>query len=116
MVVTREFTFSSAHRLVAYEGRCENLHGHTYRLAVSVDAPMGKDGMAFDFIKLREIVRAEAVEILDHRFLNDLIPQSTSENIAIWAWNRLKDKLPLCEIRLYESPDTYVTYRGETQA
>jgi 6-pyruvoyltetrahydropterin/6-carboxytetrahydropterin synthase len=115
MLVTREFDFSSAHRLVEYEGRCENLHGHTYRLSVTVEAPMGKDGMAFDFIRLKEIVRKEVVDVLDHRFLNDIIPQSTAENIAIWSWKALADLLPLHEIRLYESPDSYVTYRGEEE-
>ena len=113
MLVTKEFTFSSAHRLVEYEGRCENLHGHTYRIAVTVEAPLGDDGMAFDFVKLKEIVFREVVDVLDHRFLNDIIPQSTAENIAIWSWEKLSDLVPLVEIKLYESPDSYVTYRGE---
>jgi 6-pyruvoyltetrahydropterin/6-carboxytetrahydropterin synthase len=115
MLVTKGFDFSSAHRLVEYKGRCENLHGHTYRLEVTLAAKMGAHGMAYDFLKIKEIVKREVVDVLDHTFLNDIIPQSTAENIAIWSWERLRDLLPLFEIRLFESPDSFVTYRGEEE-
>jgi len=76
---------------------------------------MGAHGMAYDFLKIKEIVKREVVDVLDHTFLNDIIPQSTAENIAIWSWRRLRDLLPLFEIRLFESPDSCVTYRGEEE-
>ncbi len=113
MLVTKEFTFSSAHRLVEYQGRCENLHGHTYRMAVTVEAPPGPDGIAFDFMKLKEIIHRDVISVLDHRFLNDIIPQSTAENIAIWVWRKLEGAIPLVEVKLFESSDSYVTYRGD---
>ncbi|MBU0756106.1 MAG: 6-carboxytetrahydropterin synthase [Planctomycetes bacterium] len=113
MLVTKEFSFNGAHKLIGYKGKCEQLHGHTWTLHVTIQAPVGPDGLAFDFIKLKEIVQEEALSQLDHRYLNDLIPNPSAEHIAIWTWERLKDRLPLFEIKVFETPTSFVTYRGE---
>jgi len=117
MLVTKEFLFDSAHNLPNYHGKCERLHGHTYRLQVTIDAPVEPEtGMALDFAVLGDIVEREVVAVLDHRYLNELIPISSAENVTLWIWNRLRGKLPrakLAEIRLFETPTSSVTYRGE---
>lgn len=112
MLVTKEFEFDAAHNLVDYGGRCENLHGHRWKVQVTVDAPVGKDGIAFDFARLKEIVEEKVIKKLDHAYLNHLLSQPSTENIVLWIWKRLKN-LPLYEINLWESPTSWVTYRGE---
>lgn len=112
MLITKEFEFDAAHNLVNYQGRCENLHGHRWRLQVTVKAPVGKDGIAFDFVRLKEIVEEKVIKKLDHSYLNDLLSQPSTENIASWIWRRL-ESLPLYEVKVWESPTSSVTYRGE---
>lgn len=112
MRVTKTFAFEAAHRLLDYQGKCERLHGHSYKLAVTVDAPVRPDGIAFDFVDLKRIVKTRVVDVLDHRYLNDYVPKSTAENMAAWIWNRLAE-LPLAEITLWETDSSSVTYRGE---
>lgn len=113
MLVTKEFSFSGAHNLVGYQGKCEKLHGHTWKVLVTVDSPVGENGLAFDFVTLKQIVIDKAIETLDHSYVNDIIKNPSAENISIWIWAQLKDEIPLHEIKVYESPTSYVTYRGE---
>lgn len=112
LLVTREFTFDSAHNLPRYHGKCEFLHGHTFRIQVTVKAPLDPwSGMSFDFHDLKTIVKTRVVDILDHTYLNERIPNPSAEHIAIWAWRQMED-LPLYEIRIWETPTSHVTYRG----
>lgn len=116
MLVTREFVFDAAHNLPHYKGKCERLHGHTYRLQVTVDAPVNpKTGIAFDFAELGAVVKKEVIEVIDHTYLNERIPISSAENLSVWIWERVQEKLPvpLTEIKLFETPTSSVTYRGE---
>ena len=117
MLVTKEVTFDSAHNLPNYHGKCERLHGHTYRLQVTIDAPIDEQtGMALDFAILGDLVEREVVAVLDHQYINEIIPISSAENVALWVWRKLQPKLPrakLAEIRLWETPTSSVTYRGE---
>jgi 6-pyruvoyltetrahydropterin/6-carboxytetrahydropterin synthase len=115
MRVTKEFRFDAAHNLIHYKGKCERLHGHSYRLLVTIRGPVGPDGIVMDFEDLDRAVRERVISRLDHSYLNDLIPQSSAENIAIWIWEQLRD-LPLCEVALYETPTSFVTYGGEGSA
>ncbi len=111
MRVTREFRFEAAHNLLEYRGACERLHGHSYLLQVTVEAPVGQDGLAFDFARLKEIVEERVLARLDHAYLNEVVPQSSAENVAIWVWERLKD-LPLAEVKVFETPTSWVAYGG----
>jgi len=115
MLVSKVFTFDAAHQLTDYHGECENLHGHTFRLTVTVENRVQKDGMAFDFVLLKTAVREKIIARLDHTYLNDLMPNPSAENLAIWIWDELAKVLPvaLAEIQLGETPTSYVTYRGE---
>ena len=112
LLVTREFTFDSAHNLPRYHGKCEFLHGHTFKIQVTVKAPLDTwSGMSFDFHDLKQLVKSRVVDVLDHTYLNERISIPSAEFIAIWSWRQLKD-LPLFEIKIWETPTSHVTYRG----
>lgn len=111
MLVTKIFQFDGAHNLLQYKGKCEKLHGHTWTLHVTVEAEVGAGGIAFDFNKLKEIVESNVISILDHSYVNDVVPDPSAENIAIWIHEQLRNDLPVHEIRVYETPTSYVTYR-----
>lgn len=114
MLIAKEFTFDSAHRLPNYNGLCANLHGHTYRLIVSLNGKIKEDGMVIDFSILKKIVSKKALKLLDHKFLNDVIHYPTAENIAVWIWKQLVKDLPeLYEIVLWETPTSHVIYKGD---
>jgi len=117
MRVTKEFTFDAAHNLPNYHGKCERLHGHTYRIQVTIEAPVDpQTGMALDFAILGDVVKEEVVDALDHRYINEIIPISSAENVAMWAWQRVSGRLQrakLREIRLWETPNFFVTYHGD---
>jgi 6-pyruvoyltetrahydropterin/6-carboxytetrahydropterin synthase len=110
-----EFNFCCAHALPFYDGPCRRMHGHHYRLLVSIQGkPDPKSGMIIDFEELRRIVLTHAVGVVDHRNLNDLMENPTAENLIVFLWSRLKENLPgLRELRLWETPEYSVAYRGD---
>jgi 6-pyruvoyltetrahydropterin/6-carboxytetrahydropterin synthase len=109
-----EFYFAAAHRLPRYEGPCFRMHGHNYRMFVSVEGEVDpRSGMVADFGRIKELVTEHVLSRADHRTLNDVLENPTAENIARWAFEALAPHLPnLVEVRLYEVPDCCVTYRG----
>jgi len=115
--IAKEFKFSSAHKLTKYKGKCENLHGHTYRLQVKVKGQQGDDGLVMDFVEMKKIVNEKVVDKLDHAYLNDFFENPTAETIAVWIWDELFKEfggdVELEEIVLYESDGSWVVYRGE---
>lgn len=115
MRVRRRFPFEAAHVLPDHPGKCRNLHGHSYVLHVTVDRPVAPGtGMAIDFGDLKRIVREHVVDVLDHRYVNDVLENPTAERMAVWCWERLHDPLPgLVEIELHETENCSVVYRGE---
>jgi 6-pyruvoyltetrahydropterin/6-carboxytetrahydropterin synthase len=108
MRLCREFYFDAAHYLPEYKGKCENLHGHTYKLEIVVDDAVQKDGMVIDFSKMKRIIEHEVLEQLDHSSLNDLLPNPTAEHIIEWIASRLKGKLSLSSIKLWEGAGKWV--------
>jgi 6-pyruvoyltetrahydropterin/6-carboxytetrahydropterin synthase len=112
-LVTKEFRFESAHFLPKYYGKCENLHGHSYRLQVTVKIPkLNDDGLAYDFVKLKKIVTEEVVDVFDHKLINDYVPIASAEHMALWIWDRIAPKIPIFQIQLWETDTCFVTYRG----
>lgn len=113
MKVCKEFTFDAAHFLVNYKGKCENLHGHTYRLRVTIEGPLKENGLVMDFVAIKEIVKRKVIDRLDHTNLNDTIEQTSAENIAMWIWDEIKPEIPdLCEVRVWETADSFAIYEG----
>jgi 6-pyruvoyltetrahydropterin/6-carboxytetrahydropterin synthase len=118
MILVKEFTFDSAHNLINYNGKCEHLHGHTYKLVVKISGTPDTNGLLIDFVELKKIVNDEIIEVLDHKYLNEIIEQPTAENIAVWIWNHLKEKIRrpnarLYEIEVWETATSGVIYNGE---
>lgn len=132
--LTRRETFAAAHRLFKqgltdeenFElfGKCSspNWHGHNYTLEVVVAGDVNPEtGFVLDLKHLKEIIRKNVIEKVDHKnlntdtdFMRGLIP--TSENIVTAIWNQLKDKIPagkLYAVKLYETENNYFEYRGE---
>jgi 6-pyruvoyltetrahydropterin/6-carboxytetrahydropterin synthase len=114
MILRKEYGFEAAHFIYNHPGKCRNLHGHSYRLFVSLEGEVDPGtGMIIDFDDLSKIVNEHVLSRLDHRFLNDLIPLSTAENIALWIWEQLRPVLPgLTQIEVFETQDNCVIHRG----
>jgi 6-pyruvoyltetrahydropterin/6-carboxytetrahydropterin synthase len=117
-----ESSFSGAHRLRGYDGECEGLHGHNWKVEVFVaSATLGKDGMVLDFRKLKETTQA-VLETLDHKYLNE-IPyfaeiNPSSENIAKYIFDRVKERLEgaqakLTRVTAWESENACASYRED---
>ncbi len=115
MIVRRRFEFEAAHRLPNHPGKCRDLHGHSYKLTVSVDRPVDPEsGIAIDFSDMKKVIRCEVIDLLDHKYMNDLIDNPTAEVMSVWIWQRLSETLPgLVEIELHETSKCSVVYRGE---
>ncbi len=107
------FTFAASHFLTNYHGKCENLHGHNYKLIVTIEGPIQKDGMVMDYQAIKKIVNENVIDHLDHKHLNDIIKNPSSENIAVFIWEHLAKKLPLKKIRLYETENYFCDYEGK---
>ena len=118
---TKSFTFDAAHFLPEHKGKCANMHGHTYRLEVTVVRDNGTlgnggsdEGMVIDFTDLKAIVKAEVIDKMDHKVLNDVLPfRTTAENMAAYIFEVLTEKLQASgvivdRIKLWETPDSYV--------
>ena len=115
-----EESFSAAHQLPGYPGACSRLHGHNYRVRLTVRGDeLNEQGMLVDFAELKRICR-DALGRLDHRFLNDL-PEfqdrpPTSENLARLIFAQVASRLPagparLAEVTVFESEVARATYR-----
>ncbi len=117
MQIFKTFTFDSAHFLphVPEGHKCKEIHGHTYRMTVYIEGPLDPHiGWVADFADIKKAIEP-IVKIVDHRLLNDLpgLENPTCENIAVWLWNRIKEKIPaLVKIELHETPTSGVIYTG----
>lgn len=118
MILIKEFEFDAAHNLINYKGKCEKLHGHTYKLVVKLEGYKDDEDMVFDFVELKYIVKSEIIDKFDHSYINDFIKQPTAENIAIFVWEKLYDKVKrdnckLYEVQVWETKTSGIVYRGE---
>jgi 6-pyruvoyltetrahydropterin/6-carboxytetrahydropterin synthase len=111
MYVRRDFKFDAAHNLVNYHGKCERLHGHTYKIAVVLEGVPDGEGMVMDFAELKATVNEHVLSKLDHAYINDLIPQPSAENIALWIFRTLdaplkRENCSLHEVSVWETEDS----------
>ena len=115
MQITKIFTFDSAHKLDWYKGKCHDLHGHTYKLEITLEGNIDKNGIVLDFNVLSDAVKANIIEKLDHKYLNDIITNPTAENMVIWIFKQLRlhrslrlENINIKKIKLYETPTSFV--------
>ncbi len=110
-----EADFSSAHNLRGYKGKCEELHGHNWKVELYVgNKDLDKTGMVLDFKFLKENLN-KVLDKLDHKYLNEIDYfkkiNPTSENIAKYIYDRLKNKVPgLISITVWESDKARAMY------
>lgn len=124
VLVSKEFTFDASHHLHNYEGKCKNLHGHTYRAILGISGYTDERGLVIDFSDIKEIWKQKIEIDLDHRYLNETLPlmNTTAENIVIWIYEKLQEALVQQQkstalrvefVRLYETPTSYAEARRE---
>jgi 6-pyruvoyltetrahydropterin/6-carboxytetrahydropterin synthase len=119
--VSIDYSFAAGHALRNYRGKCENIHGHNYKIRVTVAGEtLDSTGLLIVFADLREAVKILA-EHLDHRFLNDIPPFSqlnpSAENLAKYFSDELEPRirgprgLHIKEVTVWETDLTSATYR-----
>ncbi|CAM3903480.1 6-carboxytetrahydropterin synthase QueD [Aeromicrobium ponti] len=125
VLVSKEFTFDSAHHLHCYEGKCKNLHGHTYKVIFGISGFVDDRGLMIDFGDIKEIWKNEIEIFLDHKYLNETLPpmNTTAENMVVWIYEKMAESLQRRSdeyfgarvefVRLYETPTSYAETRRE---
>ncbi|MEK3731499.1 MULTISPECIES: 6-carboxytetrahydropterin synthase QueD [Paenibacillus] len=126
VLVSKEFTFDAAHHLHAYEGKCKNLHGHTYIVVFGISGMPDDVGITVDFAQIKHIWKTEIEPFLDHRYLNETLPpmNTTAENMVVWLFEQMEAALVKNEayqrqglrtefVRLFETPTSYAEVRRE---
>jgi 6-pyruvoyltetrahydropterin/6-carboxytetrahydropterin synthase len=120
--VSVDETFSSGHALRGYKGKCENVHGHNYKVRVTLEGPqLDSTGLLYDFTHLKRVIR-EIVGGVDHKFLNDMAPfdviNPSAENLAKYFYdetarqmNAMPDGARITSITIWETDTTSATYR-----
>ncbi|PIT19607.1 6-carboxytetrahydropterin synthase QueD [Snodgrassella communis] len=136
--IAKEFQFDACHMLDGHQGKCHNLHGHTYRLIVEISSPLQPQGsskeMVMDFADIKTIINQHIISQLDHAYLYDqtnnnerkiaaLLKQmqrkvfafpcrTTAEGISRFIFNQLTAYLPVSKITLWETPTSYCQYQN----
>jgi 6-pyruvoyltetrahydropterin/6-carboxytetrahydropterin synthase len=120
--VSVDETFAAAHNLRGYKGKCENLHGHNYKVRVTL---AGKEvdsvGLLYDFVHLKQVIQS-VIRSLDHKYLNELSPfdvvNPSAENIAKYIYDETAKQLHqapngagVSSITVWETDVTAATYR-----
>lgn len=138
--ITKQFSFEMAHALRNYDGLCRNIHGHSYKMDITLagqplrDENSPKNGMVMDFGDLKRLVNEEIISLFDHALvlnaktdaqLIDVLKQNyekivtvefqpTTENLLNFIADKLKERLPetvkLCRIRLRETDTSYADW------
>nr|WP_294902727.1 6-carboxytetrahydropterin synthase [uncultured Lacibacter sp.] len=143
LLLTKIFDFETAHAIDGYNGMCRNIHGHSYQLHVTVGATVNElaylpaPGFLLDFKDLKSIVQKAVVDLLDHKLVlsHNYISQHpevmdqenlvawdaepTAENLLLFIKRAIQDELPddmkLTELRLYETKNSYATWKEEVE-
>ncbi|HEX3558765.1 MAG TPA: 6-carboxytetrahydropterin synthase QueD [Pyrinomonadaceae bacterium] len=116
-----ERNFSSAHQLRGYRGKCENLHGHNYRVEIYARGrELNSTGLLVDFVELKAAAD-EVVNYLDHRNINELPPfdeelNPSAENLARYILERVArrvsdERVEVFKVRCFETPTSVATYQ-----
>lgn len=132
----KQFTFDMAHILDGHDGKCQNLHGHTYILQVEISGSLhesgAKKGMVIDFSDLKDVVKTHILDKMDHAFIYDttneretqianllnqlnsktygISTRTTAEEIARHIFQILQLYLSVTLVRLWETPSSYCEY------
>jgi 6-pyruvoyltetrahydropterin/6-carboxytetrahydropterin synthase len=120
--VSVDQSFAAAHNLREYKGKCENLHGHNYKVRVTLSGKeVDSTGLLYDFVNLKQAMQ-NVIRSLDHVYLNEFPPfdklNPSAENIAKYIYDEMARQLPkapngatVSSITVWESELTSATYR-----
>ena len=120
--VAVEQSFASAHALRNYKGRCENVHGHNWKVRVVIEGEkLDATGMLVDFLDVKSFM-AEILDRIDHQFLNEIPPfdsiNPSAENIAEYFYQQMSGRLAetpvpvrIREVKIWETEIQSATYR-----
>lgn len=120
--VAVEQDFASAHALRNYKGRCENVHGHNWKVRVVIAGEkLDETGMLVDFLDVKDLM-AGIIDTIDHQFLNEIPPfdvvNPSAENIAEYFYTRMAEGLRatpvavrVTEVKIWETAIQSATYR-----
>ncbi|MBZ5500851.1 MAG: 6-carboxytetrahydropterin synthase QueD [Acidobacteriia bacterium] len=116
-------TFAAAHNLRGYKGKCEDLHGHNYKVRVVLAGPeLDSVGLLYDFVHLKQVIQG-VIRSLDHKYLNELSPfdvlNPSAENIARYLHDEMTKQLhrtpngaSIAAVTVWETETTAATYRS----
>lgn len=120
--ITKRFTFEAAHKLPWHGGKCKHLHGHSYKLEVTLEGELNENDIVIDFDDLTVIVNEMVVKRFDHRYLNDFFRNPTAEMIAREIYHSISlgmeknadlfKGVSLAYVKLWETEKCFVTYGG----
>ena len=120
--VAVEQDFASAHALRNYKGRCENIHGHNWKVRVTIEGErLDETGLLVDFIDVKNLM-GQILDRIDHQFLNEIPPfdvvNPSAENIAEYFWQKMSEGLvntpvpiKVTEVKIWETDIQSATYR-----
>ena len=130
--VTRWIEFDAGHRVATHAGKCANLHGHRYRVGVTVRGEIPESGMVLDFGVLGDVLRERVHDRFDHAFIYDeadtpiatflrawqwrgvaLAAPPTAENLAVWIGDTVSSWLPgfeVVRVEVHETPNSVATW------
>ncbi len=119
--LTIETEFAAAHRIKEAGGKCERLHGHTWKVQVTIQGEkLNARGILIDFREVKKIIK-KSINKLDHQYLNEVLKnmEPTTENIAKYLFKKLEkelnsERVKLSKVKVGESDKTWVSYsQGE---
>ena len=120
--VAVEQDFASAHALRNYKGRCENIHGHNWKVRVTIEGErLDETGLLVDFIDVKNLM-GQILDRIDHQFLNEIPPfdvvNPSAENIAEYFWQKMSEGLvntpvpvKVTAVKIWETDIQSATYR-----
>ena len=120
--VSIDETFAAAHNLRGYKGKCEDLHGHNYKVRVTLAGKeLDATGLLLDFVYLKKVLH-QVIQSLDHKYLNELAPfdvlNPSAENIARYIYDEAAQQLhgaprgaEIASITVWETDSAAATYR-----
>ncbi|MFI3211374.1 MAG: 6-carboxytetrahydropterin synthase QueD [Peptostreptococcaceae bacterium] len=124
--ITKEFTFDSCHYLKMYEGKCANLHGHTYKLQITITGDrLYSNGLLLDFGDLKTMVNEHIIDKVDHKNLSEVFDFNTTAELMVTYFSDIlddvlnkhnkenNDTLQVSRVRLWETPTSYATFDKE---
>ena len=115
--VTKSFKFEAAHFLPDYDGACSRLHGHSYKMQVTLSGSVDEaSGMVVDFNVMKKVVNSLVVDKYDHQYLNDFFKIPTAENMVQHIFKELRTKftkmgLTLESVKLWETEGSFAECR-----